>query len=137
MEVRRIVANLDQTNLEETTLLADDEQIVTRLLATQGLPANARAALERIGALRQDLATRRGEVARLRKEQDDIERDQERLRRNLGAVPAGDALHRRLLGQLDADETRLATLRQSMEQASLGAERAQKALADAVANLKI
>ena len=136
-EVRRITAHLDRTNIEEITLIGDDDRIIARLLATQGLPAPAKAALERLGGLRADLATKRVEVTRLQKDIEAIERNQDRLRRNIGAVPAGDALHRRLITQLDADETRMASTRQALEQANAAADRAQRTLADAVATLKI
>jgi len=136
-EVRRISVNLDRTLFEETRLIADDERIVVRLLSNQNLPAPARAALERIATLRADVAAKNNDVTRLQKEIEAIERDQDRARRNLGSVPSGDALHRRLIGQLDAAETKIATTKQSLEQAQSAASNAQKTLADAVASLKI
>jgi len=58
-------------------------------------------------------------------------------RRNLGSVPATDALHGRLLRQLEALETRMEVLRRSQEQARGALEQAQRDLEAAIARLAI
>ena len=45
----------------------------------------------------------------------DVEHDEDRLRANIAAVPANDALHTRLIRQLDASETRIAALTKEIE----------------------
>jgi hypothetical protein len=65
-----------------------------------------------------------------------VQADEERLRQNLAAVPANDALHTRLVRALDADETRIFTLGTDIEQANAAVEQAHQALADAVAALQ-
>jgi chaperonin cofactor prefoldin len=67
----------------------------------------------------------------------EIETDQERVRRNLAAVPATDALHGRLLRQLEALETRMQALRRSQEQARTAAEQAQRELEAAIGRLAL
>ncbi len=71
------------------------------------------------------------------REMEAVERDEDRIRRNLQAVPAGDALHARLTRQLDADETKIGNLRQAIEQATQAADAARKVYSDAVAALKL
>ena len=137
-EVRTLSFWLDATLREEIGLLGNDvSPTLVRVLAERSMPAAARQALERIAALRQDESNKRNEVARLTREVQVVETDEDRIRRNLQAVPAGDALHARLMRQLDADETKIAALRQSIDQATAAADAARKVYSDAVTNLKL
>ena len=136
-ETRIITAWLDRIHIESISILPEDNRSVVHLLSTENLPIAARTALEKIASLRQDLAQRTAEASRAQKDLENLERNQERLRRNLGAVPTGDALHTRLLRQLDAEETRAATIRQTIEQSTTATDRARKTLTDAIAALRI
>ena len=66
-----------------------------------------------------------------------ILQDEDRIRRNLAAVAANDALHARLTRALDADETKLEQLNQAIEQATAAADKAHQALAEAAGSLRI
>lgn len=136
-ETRTLVAHLDRTNVEEIALAADDNALLARLIATDGLPGPARAALERIAALRQEAAQRAQDVTRATRDLEAIERNQDRLRRNLASVPERDQLHTRLLRQLEAEENRVGPAQAAIAQAQANAERARKAVADAIAALKL
>ena len=63
--------------------------------------------------------------------------DEDRIRRNLAAVPANDALHARLTRALDADETKLEQLNQAIDQATMAADKARQALAEAAGSLRL
>jgi hypothetical protein len=136
-EVRKLTAYADRLEREDTALLADDSEVVVRLLNEQNLSAPARAALQRLAALRLDEAAKRTSVTQLKAQQAAILQDEDRIRRNLAAVAANDALHARLTRALDADETKLDQLGQAIEQATAMADKAHQALADAVATLKL
>jgi hypothetical protein len=136
-EVRKLTAYADRMEREETSLLTDDAQVVVRLLNEQTLSAPARVALQRLAALRQDEAAKRAAVDQLKAQQAAILQDEDRIRRNLAAVPANDALHTRLTRALDADETKLDQLGQAIEQATAAAGKAHQALADAASTLKL
>ena len=136
-EVRKLTAYADRLERQDTALLADDAQVVVRLLNEQGLSAAARTALQRLAALRQDEAAKRATVAQLKAQQAAVLQDEDRIRRNLAAVAANDALHARLTRALDADETKLDQLGQAIEQATAAADKAHQALADAVGSLKL
>ncbi|MEJ0015948.1 MAG: hypothetical protein WDN25_05180 [Acetobacteraceae bacterium] len=136
-EVRRLTAYVDRMEREETALLADDAAVVVRLLGEQSLTPTARAALQRLAALRQDEAAKRAAVSQLKAQQAAVLADEDRIRRNLAAVAANDALHARLTRALDADETKLEQLGQAIEQASAALDRAHQALAEAAAALKL
>jgi hypothetical protein len=136
-EVRTLTAFLDRMEREETALLDDDAQVVVRLLNEQTLTPPARAALQRLTALRQDEAAKRAIVSQLKAQQAAILQDEDRIRRNLAAVPATDALHGKLTRALEADEARLDQLNQSIEQTAAAADAAHRALADAAASLRL
>ena len=136
-EVRKLAAYADRLEREDTALLADDMQVMVRLLNEQTLTAPVRTALQRLAALRQDEAAKRTVVNQLKAQQAAILQDEDRIRRNLAAVAANDALHTRLTRALDADETKLDQLNQAIEQATVTADKTHQALADAASALRL
>jgi hypothetical protein len=136
-EVRKLTAFIDRLEREQTALLADDAEVVVRLLNEQTLAPAARTALQRLAALRQDEAAKRATVAQLKAQQAAVQQDEDRLRRNLAAVAPNDALHARLTRALDADETKLEQLGQAIDQATAAADKAHQALAEAASTLKL
>jgi hypothetical protein len=136
-EVRKLTVYADRLMREDTALLADDAQVVVQMLNQQNLAPPARAALQRLAALRQDEAAKRTVVNQLKAQQAAILQDEDRIRRNLAAVAANDALHARLTRALDADETKLDQLNQAIEQATADADKAHQALVDAASTLTL
>jgi hypothetical protein len=136
-EVRKLTAYIDRLECEQTTLLDDDAQVVVRLLNEQTLTPAARTALQRLAALRQDEAAKRAILNQLKAQQAAILQDEDRIRHNLAAVAANDALHAKLTRALEADEAKLDQLNQAIEQTTAAADKAHLALADAVASLRL
>ncbi len=139
-EARELVAYRDHVEARDLALLpegGDNTQAVVGILNEAALDAPARAALERLVALRHDEARRRTELARLKTQLDAVTRDEERIRKNLGAVSPNDALHMRLTRALDADETRIGQIEQAIAQAEATVARAHAALASAVRSLRL
>jgi hypothetical protein len=136
-EVHRLTAYLDRLEQEQTALLADDARVVVRLLNEQSLTSAARTALQKLATLRQDEAAKRLTLSQLQAQQAALLQDEDRIRRNLAAVAANDALHARLTRALDGDETKLEQLTQAIDQATAAADKAHKALADAAASLQL
>jgi hypothetical protein len=136
-EVRKLTVFLDRLEREHIELLADDAQVVVRLLNEQTLSQAARSALLRLAALRQDEATKRASVDQLKAQQASVLQDEERIRRNLAAVAANDALHARLTRALDLDETKLEQLNQAIDQATAAVDKAHQALVEAASALTL
>jgi hypothetical protein len=136
-EVRKLTVYLDRLEREHTELLADDAQVVVRLLNQQTLAPAARTALLRLAALRQDEAAKRTVVDQLKAQQAVVLQDEDRIRRNLAAVAANDALHARLTRALDLDETKLEQLNQAIDQATAAVDKAHRALVEAAASLTL
>jgi hypothetical protein len=136
-EVRKLTAYIDRLEQDQTALLDDDAQVVVRLLNEQSLAPAARSALQRLAALRQDEAAKRAIVSQLKAQQAAILQDEDRIRRNLAAVPVTDALHGKLTRALEANEAKLDQLSQLIEQTTAAADKAHLALADAAASLRL
>ena len=136
-EVRKLTAYIDRLESEQTALLADDAQVVVRLLGEQTLTPETRASLLRLAALRQQETSKRAALSQLKAQQASMLEDEDRIRRNLAVVAANDALHTRLTRALDADETELEKLKQAIDQATVAADKAHQALADAAGALKL
>ena len=140
-EVRKLTGYRDRTIGEDVALLpnngTDSTQAIAAILNEQTLDPRARSALEHVAALRQDEAQRQTELARLKAQLGAVAQDEDRVRKNLEAVAANDALHTRLTHALDADETRIAQLKQAIEQAEVAVQHAHQALADAVRSLRL
>jgi hypothetical protein len=136
-ETRHLVVHVDRQEHEDTALLANDAAVVVSVLADHTLSPPARAALQKIEALRQDEATKRAAVTTLQAQLAAVAQDEDRIRKNLAVVAANDALHTRLTHALGADETRIGALNGSLADARAAADHAHQALADAAANLRI
>ena len=136
-ETHVLVVYVDRLEHEDTALMANDAAVVVSVLNDNTLSGAARAALQKIEALRQDSAGKHAAVTSLQGQLNAVAQDEDRLRRNLAVVAANDALHMRLTHELDADETRIGQLNSSLAEARAAADKAHQALADAAANLRI
>jgi hypothetical protein len=133
---RVVIAHNDRT-LEEAIELSEDEDTLAGVLGEQALDPAARAALQRVVDARTAVAAAKAQRDRLNARIADVERDEQRLRSNIAAVPAADALHLRLVRALEADETQIAGLRDQSAQAETALQKAQDALAREIAGLTI
>ena len=131
-----VVLHIDRMLAEQTTLLQDSPVLAT-ILNEQGLSDAARAALAHVASLRSAVAAREAEQARLTARRTALEQDEERLRKNLAVVAAGDALHGSLVRALAADEAQLATLAGEAAAAEAALAEARAALQQAVQSLRI
>ena len=136
-ETRSVTAWLDQPVRRTVALVDGDDTVLLSITGSEQPPPSGRAELRHILDLRQDAARKSAEVTRQRKRLDDVLADEERIRQNLAAVAATDALHGRLTRALDADETTIEDLRKSIDAAVAAQARAHQDLADAVTALRI
>ena len=136
-ETQAITAFLDLP-VRRMTRLAEGDDATFQAIVTEGkLNPSSRSALRHMLDLRRDEARKQAEVAQLQRALDDVQADEDRIRKNLAAVGAGDALRTRLMRALDADETRIEQLRKSIADAAADVGKAHRALADAIATLRI
>ena len=135
-ETRTLVVHVDRIT-EEETALTQDEQVLARLLGEPALDPAAHAALQQVADLRAAVASRRAELQQLQARRTALERDEDRLRKNLAAVPAGDALHGRLVQSLADDEAQLAAAATRIDAAERDVRAAEQALRQAIMTLNL
>jgi hypothetical protein len=135
-QTRRLDVRSDEVTREEVRL-ADDPSALAVVLNEQGLTPSARAALQKLAALRAEATARETARRALQGEMDAVERDEQRLRANLAAVPPTEALHMRLVHQLDGDEQRIGQLGQSIAEADAAVKQAQQTLREAITALQL
>ena len=136
-ESHTITAWLDQPVRRSVALVDGDDTVIQSIVGEDKLNPSGRAALRHVLDLRQDAAHKTAEVERQRKLLEDVLADEERIRKNLSALGAADALRSRLLRALDVDETKIEQLRKSIDDAVAEADAAHRALAAAVTALRI
>lgn len=123
---------------EERLVLTDASPARLATLSSEGqLSPALRAALTRAGALRAELDRRKAAADELEKRRAAIVADQDRLRQNLSAVPAGSELQRRYLGMLQKQENDLAALGTQADAAARAVTEADTALKDFLGSLTL
>ena len=128
---------LQQHVSEETTVLADaDADDLATLAADGSIPPKLKAALDRAGSLRAELDRRTAALETIGTRRQAIVDDQDRLRKNLAAVPAGD-LRRGYLLQLAAQEKELAQLGAQSDAAQHSVDAAEAELENYLGNLTL
>ena len=135
-EVKTVTYAVDSHEQQAITVL-DDPDAVAAVLNLQGASPAARAALARVETLRRQEAALAAERDALTAQRDAVDKDEQRLRANLGAVTAADAVRGRLVRQLDADETRHAQLDAATDAADAAVTKAHAALVDAATSLHL
>ncbi len=86
--------------------IEDAVPVFLNIANEQGASPAIRAAIANIADLENTQSARTEERDQLTAQRDALDTDEQRLRENLKATQPGDALHTRLIRQLDADETR-------------------------------
>ncbi|ALG70584.1 hypothetical protein VY88_06425 [Azospirillum thiophilum] len=132
-----LTATLERPRQERivlTDLSAD--QIAARAAATE-LPAEVRQALTAMAGLRAAVAEKERRIAELERDRTDRIADQDRLRENLKALPAGSDLHKRTLAKMAEAENRLDAIARDLATARGEAEAARQTLRERVKALAI
>ncbi len=122
----------------ERIVLADTATTRLLAMAEEGrLSAELRAAMTRAAGLRIELDRRSAAARALADRRAAVVADQDRVRKNLAAVPANTELQRRYLGQLQQQEAQLASLQAQAEAAQRAADDAEGVLKDYLATLTL
>ena len=136
-ERRVITAWLDLPVRQTLALVEGDEATLRAIVDEQTLNPAARTALRKVLDLRREEARKETEVERQKKMLEDVEANEERIRKNLVSVTAADPLRARLTRALDADETKIEQIRKTIETAQAEVDKAHRVLVDAITALKL
>ncbi len=103
----------------------------------QDVPAATRAALADIARQRRHIQTLTEQAAEADAQVAQLAAEQDRIRKNMAALDRSSSLYKRYVGELDAQETRIATLRAAAQRSRAAAETARAALRNTLDNLDI
>lgn len=135
-ETKVLTYAIDQHERRSIGIL-DDEDAVAAVLNLQGASPAVRSALLGIAGLRSREVARTNERDQLEAQREALDKDEERIRANLGALQPGDALRTRLLRQLEADEAKHMQLDTAVDAATQAINAAHKALVDGINALRL
>ncbi|PWC39307.1 hypothetical protein [Azospirillum sp. TSO35-2] len=132
-----LTATLERPRQERITLTdLSADQLAVQAAATE-LPPPVREALTALAASRAAVAAKERRIAELERERNERVADQERLRANLTALPAGSDLHKRTMAKMADAENRLDALARDAATARAEAEAARQALRERIKALAI
>jgi hypothetical protein len=125
----------EQTQQELLKLVDGPAAQIKLLSEAQELDGKTRDALTKVLQLQQKVAEAQQQLEKVDAQRQQVVRDQERVRENLGSVPANSDLQRRYLGMMDERETELSTLSQQQADAQKAVAAARDALRSYVSKL--
>ncbi len=132
-----LTAALERPRQERVALSDLTADQLTLQAASTDLAPDLRAALTRLAGLRAAVAVQERRIAEIEREQEERIKEQERLRANLVALPAGSDLHKRTLAKMGEAETRLDALSRDLAAARAETETARQALRDGIRGLTL
>ena len=104
---------------------------------TGKLDEGLRQAFARMAELKREVESQEHRLKRATEDQQEVFKDQKRIRDNLYRVPRNTDLHRRYLTKLDAQENKLERTLKEIGAAKKDVDRTKKALADYIGKLKL
>jgi len=132
-----IAVTFEQPQTSRLALLDQDAEALRLEFAGLDLPPGLRDALARLQELSGRVVSIERQIEAAERRRDELARDQERLRDNLGAVPADSDLAHRYLAGLASSEDQLASVTAELERLRAGRAAARDARADYVRNLRL
>jgi hypothetical protein len=133
----RLSVTLERPRLEQATLADLSADTLIAHASSGELPAAVREALTLLAGLRTTLSEKERSVAEIERGRAEQVKEQERLRANLAALPAGGDLHKRTLAKMGEAENRLEVLARDLAVARNEADAARRALAERIRGLKL
>jgi hypothetical protein len=132
-----LTASLERPRQERILLTDLSADQLTIQAASQELPAALRDALLKLASLRAAVAEKERRIADIERDQRERITEQERLRDNLAALPAGSDLHKRTLAKMGDAETRLDALSRDLTAARAEADTARATLRERIRGLTL
>ena len=104
---------------------------------SQDIPAPTRTALAKIANQRRHIQTLTEQAADADAQVAQLAAEQDRIRKNMAALDRASALYKRYVGEMDAQETRIAALRADAQRFRAAADTARAALRSSLDHLEI
>ncbi|WP_438002975.1 DUF4139 domain-containing protein [Sorangium sp. So ce321] len=136
-ETARVTVALEQPISHTVALTELSGEQIEVYLSSREIPEALRAVFARLAELRAAIADRQRALSALASEIAALRDEQERVRQNLKAVPAGSALQERYLKALSEQEDRIAAASAKLPGAREAVASAERALSDYVRGLSL
>ena len=136
-EEKQIKVVMERPVGESIRLIDLSRSRITAFIKARELSDEVRAAFTRMRDLKRVVDEARREVAKREKRQQEITRDQKRIRDNLARIPRDSGLYRRYIDKLGLQEDEMEHLLDQLDIARQALKTAESKLADYVGGLKI
>ncbi|TVR52636.1 MAG: hypothetical protein EA426_18700 [Spirochaetaceae bacterium] len=137
VETRELEVVEERARSESVSLSTISADRVAFYLSQREIPQTIRSALVRVRDLQSDVTSAVAAVRAVEQSIADIEREQQRIRANMGVLAQNSDLYRRYVADLTAQEDRLVDLRRDLQAARTREKNARAALERFIANLRI
>ena len=137
VETRELVIVEERGRSESVGLSTISADRVAFFLSQREIPQTVRDALVRVRELQADVTAAVAAIRQVEQAIADIEREQQRIRGNMGVLAQNSDLYRRYVADLTAQEDRLVELRRDLQTARTREQQARAALERYVANLRV
>ena len=136
-ESRTLTVQTEKPVGQTVSLLDGDLNVVVQWVSTEGISPQLQNALGEVVTRRRAIQESQEAVRQRERERDQIAEEQERIRKNLGAVDRDSSLYRRYMTQLEKQEDRLVVLTEEIEQFRAQVVERTSALRTYLDNLKV
>ncbi|TVR05645.1 MAG: hypothetical protein EA403_01980 [Spirochaetaceae bacterium] len=137
VETRELVVVEERSRSESVGLSSIAPDRVAFFLAQREISQSVRDALVRVRELQGEVTTAAASVRTVEQGISDIEREQQRIRANMGVLAQNSDLYRRYVADLTAQEDRLIELRRDLQAARAREQQARQALERFIAGLRV
>ena len=137
VETRELVVAEERSRSESVGLSSISADRVAFFLAQREIPQSVRDALVRVRELQGEVTAAAASVRTVEQGISDIEREQQRIRANMGVLAQNSDLYRRYVADLTAQEDRLIELRRDLQAARSREQQARQALERFIAGLRV
>lgn len=136
-ESRALTVQTEKPLGQTVALLDGDLNTVVEWVSTKGISPELQTALAEVVTRRRAIQETQEAMRQRERERDEITVEQERIRKNLGAVDKDSSLYRRYMTQLEKQEDRFAVLAEEIDQLRLQESERTGDLKSYLDNLKV
>ncbi|HXE53387.1 MAG TPA: hypothetical protein VN541_10245, partial [Tepidisphaeraceae bacterium] len=133
----KLTVREQHVDLQRFEILPLDLQAVVSFVHTGRMPQDVRDALSRAAQLKSDLVNLQRQTQETQQKVNQISQEQTRIRENMKAVNPSSAYYKRLLQELDDQETQIQDLHKRIDDLQKQQEQKRKVLGDYLGNLNV
>jgi hypothetical protein len=133
----KLTVKEEHTELQQLAILPMEIDAITSYIRTGEIPQNVKDALSKAIQLKAALVDTQRQIQEKTQKTSEITQEQARIRANMGAVNSNSAYYKRLLQELDDQETQIQDLHKQVQDLRMQEARQRQALEDYLSNLNV